>query len=57
MERRKVEEGNYYVSGTGLSVFWAGIQGSRESTSGDTLVGGVRVVLEICRVDIFQEEM
>ena len=45
------------LSGTGLSIFWAGIQGSRESTSGDTLVGGVRVVLEICRVDIFQEEM
>ena len=36
----KLREGNYYVSGTGLSIFWAGTRGSHESTSGDTLAGG-----------------
>lgn len=53
----KLREGKYCVSGIGLSIFWAGTRVSHESTSGDTLVGGVRVVLEICTVGIFQQEM
>lgn len=36
------------------SIFWAGMWGSHENTSGNTVGGGVRVVLEIGRLDIFQ---
>lgn len=35
-------------------LFWAGMWGSHESTSGHTPGGRVEVVLELCRLDIFQ---
>ena len=46
----KLRERNYYISGIDPSIFCAGM---RE----DNLVGGLRVVLAICRLDIFQGEM
>lgn len=35
-------------------LFWAGMWGSHESTSGHTPGGRAEVVLELCRLDIFQ---
>ena len=41
----RLRDDNYYVSGTGLSKFWARMWGSPESTSGNSLGGDSRLII------------